>query len=36
MTPIHLYAQHSNDLLVESLIICGVDVNAIEIVSYSV
>ena len=35
-TPLHIAAQEGNDSLVESLIKCGADVNAVEIVSYFV
>ena len=33
-TPLHIATQEGNDSLVESLIKCGADVNAVEIVSY--
>ena len=35
-TPLHIAAQEGNDSLVESLIKCGANVNAVEIVSYFV
>ena len=30
MTPLHIAARHGNDSLVESLIKCGADVNAVN------
>ena len=33
-TPLHIATEYGNDSLVESLIKCGADVNAVEIVSY--